>query len=70
MPRQSVSWHFQRGAEDHRGVCEKQPRFKAVVCEVQERGVDETRTCRNGAFHARNAERRYASARLEGAQGR
>ena len=42
MPRQSVPGHFQRGAADHRGVCEKQPRLKAVVCEVQGRGVAET----------------------------
>ena len=70
MPRQSVPRHFQRGAADHRGVCEKQPCLKAVVCEVQGRGLAETRTCRHGALHARNAERRHASARLEGSQGR
>ena len=39
-----------------------------MVCQIQGHGVAETRTCRNGALHARNAERRHTSACLEGAQ--
>lgn len=66
MPRQSVPGHFQRGAADHRGFCKKQSRVKAVVCKVQKRSLAETRACRNGAFHARNAEWRHAPTRLEG----